>query len=105
MVPRRVDDLAWENEHVAFRVYGPDLRESTEDSGVDVWTKRVAQPIVFKWYQGSFDGSINYHEDTGEGFDGYKVGNKRGCGGTALWYRGQLHRITSYNVCYTKLLR
>ncbi len=99
VVPRRVDDLAWENEHVAFRVYGPDLRESTEDSGVDVWTKRVAQPIVFKWYQGSFDGSINYHEDTGEGFDGYKVGNKRGCGGTALWYRGQLHTANVYERC------
>ena len=45
---------------------------------------------------GLFDGSINYHEDTGEGFDGYKVGANRGCGGTGLIYKGELYTANTY---------
>jgi len=104
VVPNRVDDLAWENDKIAFRVYGPALRDSAENSGVDVWSKRVNAPVVYKWYQGSFDGSINYHKDTGEGFDGYKVGPARGCGGTGLLYQGKLHTANVYqrgSVMYT----
>ena len=104
VVPNRVDDLAWENDKIAFRVYGPALRDSAENSGVDVWSKRVDVPVVYKWYQGSFDGSINYHEDTGEGFDGYKVGPARGCGGTGLLFEGKLYTANVYqrgSVMYT----
>lgn len=79
-VPERLDDFAWENDKVAFRTYGPALREKTEDSGIDCWLKRVEYPIIDKWYKNG-----NYHEDHGEGLDSYKVGDSRGCGGTALW--------------------
>ena len=33
LVPERMDDLAWENDKVAFRVYGPALRNSMKGSG------------------------------------------------------------------------
>jgi len=36
LVPERMDDLAWENDKVAHRIYGPAVRASLEDSGIDV---------------------------------------------------------------------
>lgn len=96
VIPRRLDDVAWENDRIAFRVYGPALRDSAEDSGIDVWSKRVSSPIIAKWYEGSFSGEINYHEDTGEGYDGYSVGAARGCGGTAIVYQDKLYTANTY---------
>jgi hypothetical protein len=90
LVPERKDDLAWENDRVAFRIYGPALRDALEDSGIDVWCKRVATPIVNKWYRQDLVGKQSYHKDHGEGYDGYKVGNSRGCGGLALWIDGKM---------------
>ena len=38
----RKDDFAWENELVAYRVYGPALQATGEiTSGIDVWSKRI----------------------------------------------------------------
>ncbi len=90
LVPERKDDLAWENDKVAFRVYGPALRSAAEDSGIDVWCKRVPYPIVDKWYRDDLAGKQSYHTDHGEGYDGYKVGDTRGCGGLGLWIDGKL---------------
>lgn len=92
-VPRRKDDIAWENDRMAFRIYGPALRESGEDSGVDAWIKRVSYPVIEKWYRLDFAGEKSYHDDSGEGYDGYKVGPRRGCGGAGIWDGGEL--ITS----------
>lgn len=97
VIPQR-DDIAWENDRIAFRVYGPKLKSSVENSGVDVWTKRVEYPIIDKWYQKQFSGEGSYHEDTGEGYDGYKVGAARGCGGTGLVYNNKLYTANTYNV-------
>lgn len=83
-VPERMDDFAWENDRIAFRAYGPALRESSEDSGFDAWLKRVSYPIVDKWYAAHLSGQ-SYHVDHGEGYDPYKVGASRGCGGLGLW--------------------
>lgn len=94
-VPQRKDDLAWENDRVANRVYGPALADSTEDSGMDAWIKRVAYPILEKWYRRDLAGEQSYHEDTGEGYDGYKVGSRRGCGGAGIWEEG---RVLTSNV-------
>lgn len=88
-VPERSDDFAWENDLVAFRAYGPALRPGAEDSGVDCWLKRVAHPVINRWYLGNYLGR-SYHEDHGEGFDPYHVGRSRGVGGTALWVDGKL---------------
>ena len=80
-VPQRMDDFAWENDRIAFRMYGPALQARNEiSSGVDVWVKSVRFPVLEKWYR-----LDNYHEDHGEGLDGYKVGSSRGCGGLGVW--------------------
>jgi hypothetical protein len=88
-VPERADDFAWENDRIAFRIYGPALwkqdGEKKTGSGVDVWCKRVRQPVVNAMYK---DG--NYHHDNGASVDCYKVGTACGCGGTAIWAEGKL---------------
>lgn len=85
-VPERKDDFAWENDRVAFRAYGPALQATGEiSSGLDVWCKSVAHPVVDRWYF-----MDDYHADHGEGLDMYKVGPGRGCGGTAIWADGKL---------------
>lgn len=80
-VPERKDDFAWENDRIAFRMYGPALQATGEvSSGVDVWVKNVRRLVINKWYAGE-----DYHTDHGEGLDCYKVGPSRGCGGIAVW--------------------
>ena len=88
-VPERLDDFAWENDRIAFRMYGPALWKIPKQrcgGGVDVWVKKVRYPIINKWYK-----SGNYHKDTGEGADLYKVGKTLGCGGVGLWVADKLH--------------
>ncbi len=89
-VPERSDDFAWENDLVAFRVYGPALRKGAENSGIDCWAKRVPYPIINKWYRLDLEEKQSYHSDHGEGADFYHVGKTRGCGGTAIWRDGKM---------------
>ena len=96
LVPERKDDLAWENDKVAFRVYGPALRDSVEDSGIDAWTKRVATPVIEKWYVDELKHGRSYHKDHGEGLDAYKVGDTLGCGGLGLWIDDKLVTANTY---------
>jgi len=93
VVPERKGDLAWENDLTAYRIYGPPLRDGVENSGIDVWVKTVAYPVINSWYKDDLAGVRSYHEDHGEGLDAYSVGDTRGCGGTALWIDDEL--ITS----------
>ncbi len=86
-VPEREDDFAWENDKVAFRIYGPSSGGAGSVSGVDPWFKKVDYPIVDKWYAEHLEGK-SYHEDRGEGHDIYHVGPSRGVGGTAVWVDG-----------------
>lgn len=80
-VPERKDDFAWENDRIAFRMYGPALQATGEiSSGVDVWVKSTRDLIIDKWYVPGY----NYHTDFGEGLDYYKVGASTGCGGIAI---------------------
>ena len=90
-VPERLDDFAWENDKVAHRTYGPALgapaaagsdKEVLVTSGLDIWFKRVAYPIVDRWYNKGHD---HYHHDEGEGMDMYNVGRSRGAGGAGIW--------------------
>ncbi len=94
-VPERDDDFAWENDKIAFRVYGPaletDPKELLVSSGVDVWCKRTDRLIINQWYK-----SGHYHTDQGEGCDCYKVGKGRGCGGTGIWKDGALYVSKNY---------
>lgn len=90
-VPERADDFAWENDKVAFRAYGPKLRQGKENSGIDCWLKRVDYLIIDKWYRIG-----KYHQDSGEGHDPYHVGSSAGCGGTGIWLDGQREPLETY---------
>jgi pectinesterase len=85
VLPR--EDLAWENDRIAFRMYGPALAKDVSN-GIDVWTKRVRYRIVEKWYkmsEGSAPGKDSYHVDKGEGADFFSVGRTLGAGAAAIW--------------------
>jgi rhamnogalacturonyl hydrolase YesR len=91
-MPQRKDDFAWENDRIAFRVYGPALEAMGEiTSGIDVWCKRTRKPAVEKWYY-----QAQYHKDHGEGLDMYKVGPSRGCGATGIWRDGKLYVANNF---------
>ncbi len=98
-VPERTDDYTWENDKVAFRVYGPDAQQRTEQkrengtlsSGVDLWLKRTDQLVINKWYKGYLSDPSFYHTDRGEGYDPYHVGASRGVGGSGIWLEDSLH--------------
>ena len=91
-VPERTDDYTWENNKVAFRVYGPVAQKMIEDnvpggtlsSGVDAWLKRVDTPIINKWYKKNDEKPGAYHIDSGDGLDNFHVGSSRGVGGIAV---------------------
>ncbi len=83
-VRERHDDIAWENDRVAHRMYGPDLeiwkKEPLTSSGIDVWVKRTKKLVVNDWYM-----TDDYHRDNGDGADFYSVSKSRGCGGIAIF--------------------
>jgi hypothetical protein len=91
-VPERTDDYTWENDKVAFRVFGPVAQKMIEEnipggtlsSGVDAWLKKVKYPIINKWYIKDATETGSYHKDTGEGLDNFHVGVSRGVGGLAV---------------------
>lgn len=94
-VPEREDDFTWENDKVAFRVYGPSSGGKGPVSGVDPWFKKVDYSIIDKWYA-NFLQDISYHKDHGEGYDIYHVGPSRGVGGTAIWIDGVAYPAAMY---------
>lgn len=90
-VTERKDDFAWENDRVAFRVYGPALIEVDGPSnGIDAWYKRTNDLIIDKWYKDDLAGLASYHKDNGEGLDDYKVGRSLGAGAMAPYVDGKL---------------
>lgn len=118
--PERVDDVAWENDLVAFRTYGPALQATGERAfGYDIWTKyNTTEPVVEARYASELNPetkakaaelkktdpkaaselyrSVSYHVDHGNGLDCYKVGPTLG-GGTAALMSGD---SIIYPYCY-----
>ncbi|MEW9623811.1 DUF4861 family protein [Rhodanobacter geophilus] len=95
LVPERADDFAWENEQVAYRIYGTALEKTGQVfPGIDVWSKRPPRHVVDAWYRRDAEGqrlndpSMSYHIDHGDGLDSYDVGHTPGDGGTAGWLDG-----------------
>ena len=84
-VPERRDDIAWENDIAAFRMYGPALMEIQQPSnGVDIWMKYTDEPIMDSIYVGALERNLSYHEDNGlGGLDCYDVNHTLGAGGVA----------------------
>lgn len=110
LYPERLDDLAWENDRGAYRVYGPALQRTGERAyGIDVWTKSTTQPVVEARYRRELGGlrriarlnkagkkeeaarhrtETSLHLDHGDGMDRYSVGPTLGGGAPALLLRG-----------------
>lgn len=90
-ITERKDDFAWENDRVAFRIYGPALvAVDGPSNGIDIWYKRTGDLIIDKWYKNDLGGIASYHEDHGEGLDDYKVGRSLGAGGMAPFVNDSL---------------
>lgn len=120
--PERVDDIAWENDRVAFRCYGPALQRSGEKAwGYDIWNKRTSRLVVEERYNDELDpdmrrvcgllrkrgagnvaddvyNEFSYHVDHGTGMDCYKVGPTLGAGTAALLTDGG--KTIFYPYCY-----
>ncbi len=96
----RFDDLLWENDRIAFRIYGRALEkaEPPSSSGIDAWGKRVRWPYMDRQLR-----TGDQHEDHGEGLDFYNVGTGRGIGGLGIWYDNKLW--TSRNYVRPRILR
>jgi hypothetical protein len=90
-VPQSLDDVAWENDRIAFRLFGPAAlaRPQQTGSGIDVWVKSTRAMVIDRWYA-----SGDYRRDHGEGLDCYSVGAGRGCGGLGIW-NGQSLDVSS----------
>lgn len=90
-VPERMDDYAWENDRIAFRIYGTALIEKDGPSnGLDVWIKRTDKLVIDRWYADYLSKKNTYHDDNGEGCDCYKVGRTLGAGAMAPYVNDSL---------------
>lgn len=117
----RKDDLAWENDRCAYRLYGPALQATGEKSyGIDVWVKNTPDTVVYNRYIVDYQGNVvgdslkrkgltakadsvnlatSFHLDHGNGLDGYGVGPTLGCGAPALIDNGHLVLPYCYRCC------
>lgn len=89
----RYDDLLWENDRIAFRIYGRALEqaEPPSSSGIDAWGKRVRWPWMDRQLR-----TGDQHSDHGEGLDFYNVGTGRGIGGLGIWHDNKLWTSRNY---------
>jgi hypothetical protein len=89
----RFDDLLWENDRIAWRIYGRALEaaEPPSSSGIDAWGKRVRWPYMDRQLR-----TGDQHSDHGEGLDFYNVGTGRGVGGLGIWYDNKLWTSRNY---------
>ena len=96
----RYDDLMWENDKTAHRIYGHALEaaEPPSGSGIDSWGKNVTWPFMDRQLR-----TGDQHAYHGEGLDFYNVGTSRGAGGLGVWHDNKLW--TSRNYRTFKILR
>lgn len=89
----RYDDLLWENDRTAHRIYGHALEaaEPPSGSGIDAWGKSVAWPYADRQLR-----TGDQHANHGEGLDFYNVGTSRGAGGLGIWYDNKLWTSRNY---------
>lgn len=90
LVTERKDDLAWENDLAAYRMYGPALKKENPSNGVDLWMKKTSELIVDTFYYNEINLHKSYHIDWGKGMDMYKVGHTLGAGGVAPYLNDSL---------------
>ncbi len=89
----RFDDLLWENDRTAHRIYGHALEaaEPPSGSGIDSWGKNVAWPFMDRQLR-----TGDQHAYHGEGLDFYNVGTGRGAGGLGIWFDDKLWTSRNY---------
>ena len=89
----RFDDLLWENDRTAHRIYGHALEaaEPPSGSGIDSWGKNVIWPFTDRQLR-----SGDQHSYHGEGLDFYNVGTGRGAGGLGIWHDNKLWTSRNY---------
>ncbi len=100
-VPERYDDYAWENDKVAYRLYGPALETSPEKlitPGIDVWVKSTDRLVIDERYARG-----QYHHDYGDGMDCYKVGVTLGSGASLPFVGGEF-RMMGHNYAAQRTL-
>jgi len=85
--PYRYDDILWENDRTAHRIYGPALQahEPPSTSGIDAWGKSVRWPFMERQLK-----TGQQHDFHGEGLDYYNVETTRGAGGLGVWQDNKL---------------
>jgi hypothetical protein len=95
----RYDDLLWENDRTAHRIYSKRLEqaEPPSGSGIDSWGKNVRWPFADRQLR-----TGDQHGYHGEGLDFYNVGTTRGAGGLGIWYDNKLW--TSRNAVRHRIL-
>ena len=83
----RYDDILWENDRTAHRIYGPALEaaEPPSTSGIDAWGKNVRWPYMERQLK-----TGKQHDFHGEGLDFYDVNTFRGAGGLGVWQDNKL---------------
>lgn len=91
--PYRYDDILWENDRIAHRLYGPALEkfEPPSGSGIDAWGKRVRYPFMERQLA-----TGRQHDFHGDGIDYYNVGTARGDGGLGIWADNKLWVSRNY---------
>jgi hypothetical protein len=89
----RFDDLLWENDRTAHRIYrrALEVAEPPSGSGIDSWGKNVPWPFADRQLR-----SGDQHSYRGEGLDFYNVGATRGAGGLGIWYDNKLWTSRNY---------
>lgn len=92
-VPERYDDFAWENDLIAFRMYGKALEKVPNQNawGLDVWAKRTHKFVLNEWYR-----LDNYHHDNGDGLDFFHVGSSLGGGDVLPIQNGDFMYLGNY---------
>jgi hypothetical protein len=100
LAPYRFNDILWENDRTAHRIYGKALEanEPPSSSGIDAWGKQVRWPFMERQLK-----TGDQHRYHGEGLDFYDVGTARGAGGLGIWYDNKLW--TSRNWTSWKLIK
>src|SRR4051794_39592635 len=93
----RYDDILWENDRTAHRIYGHALEaaEPPSSSGIDAWGKNVRWPYMER----QLKGGGSQHDYHGEGLDFYDVDTSRGAGGLGIWQDNKLWLSRNWKTC------
>ncbi|HVT79249.1 MAG TPA: DUF4861 family protein [Phycisphaerae bacterium] len=85
--PERWDDIFWENDRTAHRIYGPAVSrpapngEGLVTSGIDIWVKKTREPFMDRQLMTN----AQHDDTTGMGRDCYDVQATCGAGGLGIW--------------------